>query len=332
MRECTPSLFKMFIMWVRSVSTLMWSLAAISLLERPSASELRTSCSRGVICSMLARASSSSSRFCPASRRSSTSSSWEIRGSPSPSRRVASSMSSTSADLCRTLAAPASMALAYSALSRLAVRTSAAKSGLASRISAMSSVPSPSGRERSMTPRSAASERGVTCLASASVPAWATTRKSGCWSKTYASVWRNEAWSSTSKMRGISSLSRTLVNPGVIGNIPALATWGPFSGARQPSGLPAGQGGQAHPEKDPCPGTLPALHLELTAEREDALAHARKAHTEGGLGPETPTVVLYLDEDLAARGAEGYPRVFRARVAPDVGQGLLDDAHHLDAG
>src|SRR5215218_4639902 len=312
MRECTPSLFRMFIMWVRSVSTLMWSLAAISLLERPSAREFRTSCSRGVICSMLARASSSSSRFWPASRRSSTSSCWEIRGSPSPRRLVASSMSSTSADLCMTPAAPASMALACSALSRLAVRTTAANSGLASRSSTIRSVPSPSGRERSRTPRSAVWESPENPRASASVPAWATTWKSGCWSKTYASVWRNEAWSSTSKMRCMSSLSRAPVNP-CERNIPALATRG-FASSRagELSGPPAGQGGEAHPEKDPGPPALPVLHLELTAEREHALAHPRQAHPEGGLRPETLAIVLHLHDDLVARRAEGHHRVLGA--------------------
>src|SRR5215203_205266 len=331
MRECTPSLFRMFIMWVRSVSTLMWSLAAISLLERPSAREFRTSCSRGVICSMLARASSSSSRFWPASRRSSTNSCWEIRGSPSPRRLVASSMSSTSADLCTTPAAPASMALACSALSRLAVRTTAANSGLASRSSTIRSVPSPSGRERSRTPRSAVGESPVTLRASASVPAWATTWKSGCWSKTYASVWRNEAWSSTSKMRCMSSLSRAPVNP-CERNIPALATRKLVrSRAGELSGLPTGQGGEAHPEQDPGPRALPALHLEPPAEREDALAHPRQAHPEGGLRLETLAVVLHLHEDLVARRAEGHHRVLGAGVAPHVGQGLLDHAHHLHA-
>src|SRR5918997_615964 len=35
-RECTPSLWRMFTMWVRSVSTVMFNFSAISLLSRPS--------------------------------------------------------------------------------------------------------------------------------------------------------------------------------------------------------------------------------------------------------------------------------------------------------
>jgi hypothetical protein len=47
------------------------------------------------------------------------------------------------------------------------------------------------------------------------------------------------------------------------------------SRAGELSGLPAAQGGEAHPEKDPGPSAFPALHLELPAKREDALAHPR---------------------------------------------------------
>src|SRR5215211_823263 len=78
----------MFIMWVRSVSTLMCRLCAISLLERPLPRAFSTSISRGVSCSIFALASRSSSRVCPARRSSSTSSSGENSVSPAARRRV----------------------------------------------------------------------------------------------------------------------------------------------------------------------------------------------------------------------------------------------------
>jgi hypothetical protein len=89
-------------------------------------------------------------------------------------------------------AAPASTAREKSVRSKLAVKTSAWKSGLVSRSSSINSVPSPSGKERSNTPASTPSSRPFSTLrASATVLACATTSNFGSRSKTSARVWRS---------------------------------------------------------------------------------------------------------------------------------------------
>src|SRR5215204_1832691 len=114
----------MLTMWVRSVSMVMCSFSAMSLLSRPSPRACSTCFSRGVSFSIALWASYSSWRLRLTIRSISITSAGDSRASPDLSRRTASTTSPIAADLCSTPAAPASTALAKRAGSRLALRTS----------------------------------------------------------------------------------------------------------------------------------------------------------------------------------------------------------------
>ena len=140
---------------------------------------------------MFARALRSSSRFCPARRSSATSSSAENSVSPAASRRVASRISSTSADLCRMPAAPASTARAILPVeARGQDQRREERVGLAQVLDQLD--PLTVGEAGSMIPRSA-SLPSITRRASDRDPACATTSNTDCWSSTRASVCLNEA-------------------------------------------------------------------------------------------------------------------------------------------
>src|SRR5918998_617350 len=341
----------MLTMWVRSVSTVMWSLWAICLLSRPSASACITSLSRRVSRSMALWASICSWRWRLTMRSISITSSGESRASPALRRLTASTMSPMAAALCSTPEAPASTARAKRAGSRLALRTSVITSPPLAANSSMRSNPSPSGRARSQTATSVSPPEPLrNWRASASVPAWPTTSNSGSRSNMNASACRNEAWSSTSKMRVLSlstppsaltsyprileaakaraplmvrrasnyiAVFRVLLHPFVL-DIPCFG--GIFSFG------PRKRDAAEHPR---APARL-ALHLDLPTEVERPLEHGVAPHARPGeLGVEAATVVadpcverLTLDADLD-------PDVPGARVAPDVRERLLDDAHDL---
>src|SRR5215211_3478716 len=148
--EWTSSLLSMLTMWVRSVSTVMCSFSAMSLLSRPSPRACSTCFSRGVSFSMALWASYPSWRLRLTIRSISMTTAGESRASPDLSRRTASTTSPIAADLCSTPAAPASTARANRAGSRLALRTSVITSGQEAS-SSISSNPSPSGNARSTT-------------------------------------------------------------------------------------------------------------------------------------------------------------------------------------
>src|SRR5215207_11254077 len=102
----------------------------------------------------------------------------------------------------------------------------------------------------------------------------------------------------------------------------------PLSGVRV-VGVFALQNGQRDPEAHTRSRVLLAPYLELAAERQRPLPHTREPHPGGLLGREPPAIVLDLHPGLVVHHPEGNRGAPGPGVAPDVGQRLLDDAHHL---
>src|SRR3712207_2676035 len=76
-----------------------------------------------------------------------------------------------------------------------------------------------------------------------------------------------------------------------------------------------------------------ALHLQFAPQVRGPLAHPRQPHpaTVRKRGVEAAPVVGHLGHELVALGPQPHPDVPRPRVAPDVHEGLLQDAQRLDA-
>src|SRR5215218_6778586 len=100
-----------------------------------------------------------------------------------------------------------------------------------------------------------------------------------------------------------------------------------FSGVRVP-GVSVHQNGQRHPETHPRPHL--ALHLQPPSERQRPLAHPRDPYPGVFSRVESPAVVFDLHPRLVVHYPEGDGGAPGPRVAPDVGQRLLDDTHDLD--
>src|SRR5215212_2543582 len=331
----------MFTMWVRSVSTVTLSFSAISLLSSPSARAWSTSFSRGVSLSTARRTASSSWRSRPTRRSISTTSPGESSATPAFSLRTASTMSLIGVDLCSTPPAPASTARANRRDSMLALRTSVAVRGWEEKPS-MRSRPSPSGRARSTIATSTSSRFSPgRALASASDPTCPTTSNPGSISSMKAKAWRNEAWSSTSRILIGSSLAWSSMAVGLLSCICDKRLCRGHSFVAKTRVVPVRAGPPDHP---PRPGVrrgsrsarasrYPA-HSQppVLAELASQVPHGLLAHSDPGFtGVEAASVVGDLHSGEVVVELQPHPDALGLRMTSGVGESLLDDARDLPA-
>src|SRR5918997_1541536 len=305
-RECTPSLWRMFTMWVRSVSTVTLNRSAISRLSSPSARAWSTSFSLGV------------------------------------SLSTASTISLMGVDLCSTPEAPASTARAKRPGSRLALRTSA---NVRDERSSSRSSPSPSGRARStMATSTSSSNPPSSARVSATEPTCATTSNPGSLSSMKARAWRNETWSSTSSIPirwsslGWSSmtafLSRLCSNRGLCRRRAFVARARlPAPVGERPAYVPRDESREGGLEADARPAAGGALDHELPAELAGPVPHGLLAQPDPWCARDEPASVVG-DLHAGQAAVEAQPHLDQARlsVAARVGERLLDYAHDLPAG
>jgi hypothetical protein len=84
---------------------------------------------------------------------------------------------------------------------------------------------------------------------------------------------------------------------------------------------------------DRGPGARRALDVQASAQRRQALAHAGETHARAhGGGIEAAAVVARVQDDHVVHVGERERHLARLRVAADVGQRLLGDAHERQLG